>query len=122
MSWAPLSHEINVCRGFLVKVSEGQWRKKRMLEKEIEEKLVEKVRGLNGLCLKFTSPSLTGVPDRMILLPKGKIGFVEVKRKGQRPKKIQRLRIKQLKELGFLVFVLDDREKIEEILDEIQAT
>ena len=93
-----------------------------MLEKEIEEKLVEKVRGLNGLCLKFTSPSLTGVPDRMILLPKGKIGFVEVKRKGQRPKKIQRLRIKQLKELGFLVFVLDDREKIEEILDEIQAT
>ncbi|WP_018659209.1 VRR-NUC domain-containing protein [Allofustis seminis] len=93
-----------------------------MLEKEIEEKLVEKVRGLDGLCLKFTSPSLTGVPDRMILLPRGKIGFVEVKRKGQRPRKIQELRIKQLKDLGFLVFVLDDREKIEEILDEIQAT
>ena len=71
------------------------------------------------MCLKFTSPSMTGIPDRIILLPKGKIGFVEVKRKDERPRSIQIKRINDLRDLGFKVVVLDDEKNIDKILKEI---
>ncbi|QZO76329.1 VRR-NUC domain-containing protein [Helcococcus kunzii] len=90
-----------------------------MREKEIEEGLVKKVKTLNGLCLKFTSPSMTGVPDRLIFLPGGKIGFVEVKRPGQKPRPIQEKRIRQFKDLGFKVYVLDDKKEIDGIIKDI---
>ena len=50
------------------------------LEKEIEAKLVKLVKSHNGLCLKWTCPGWAGVPDRIILLPRGRIYFVELKR------------------------------------------
>lgn len=90
-----------------------------MLEKEIEKALVDKVKALGGLCLKFISPSMTGIPDRIVLLPGGRIGFVEVKRPSQIPRPIQIKRIIQLRDLDFKCFVLDDKEKIDEILKEI---
>lgn len=90
-----------------------------MLEKNIEVELSGSVKKKKGLCLKFTSPSMRGIPDRIILLPKGKVGFVEVKRPGQRPRPIQVKRIKQLRELGFKVFVLDGKEQIENIIQKI---
>ena len=43
-----------------------------------------------GLCLKFTSPSMTGIPDRIILLPKEKIEIIELKRPGREPRPIQK--------------------------------
>jgi hypothetical protein len=52
-----------------------------MMEKSIEQKLVAKVKKLGGICPKFISPGYDGMPDRLVLLPKGKIGFVEVKKK-----------------------------------------
>lgn len=90
-----------------------------MLEKDIERKLVKETKTCKGMCLKFTSPSMTGMPDRIILLPKGKIGFVEVKRKGEKPRPIQIKRISDLRDLGFKVFVLDDEKDIDKILKEI---
>lgn len=50
-----------------------------MLEKDIERKLVQEVKALGGLCLKFTSPGVRGVPDRIVMLPGGRIIFVEMK-------------------------------------------
>ena len=50
-----------------------------MREKETEAKLVKAVRKLGGLAPKFVSPGLDGVPDRLILLPGGKIAFIELK-------------------------------------------
>ena len=90
-----------------------------MLEKDIERKLVKETKSYDGMCLKFTSPSLIGVPDRIVLLPRGKIGFVEVKLPGERPRPIQVKRIEELRELGFKVFVLDNKNDIKKILDEI---
>lgn len=90
-----------------------------MLEKTIESKLVTRTKAIDGMCLKFTSPSLRGVPDRIILLPEGKIGFVEVKAPGKKPRPIQVKRIKQLRDLGFKVFVLDDEKDIDKILNKI---
>lgn len=90
-----------------------------MLEKELERKLVKETKAFGGLCIKFTSPSLMGVPDRLVLLPRGKMGFVEVKRPGEIPRPLQQKRMKQLSDLGFPVFVLDDEKKIVNVLQAI---
>ena len=92
-----------------------------MLDKEIESALVKRVKENKGLCLKFTSPSMTGIPDRIILLPEGKVGFVETKRPGGEPRPIQRKRISQFKSLGFKVYVIDSKDNIDKIISEIEG-
>lgn len=93
-----------------------------MLESLIEQHLVREVNRRDGLCLKFNSQSMTGIPDRIILMKNGTVGFVEVKQKGKKPRPLQELRMKQLRQLGFKVYTLDEKEKIGEILDEICST
>ncbi|WP_448913186.1 VRR-NUC domain-containing protein [Gemella sp.] len=93
-----------------------------MLESLIEQHLVKEVNRRDGLCLKFNSQSMTGIPDRIILMKNGTVGFVEVKQKGKKPRPLQKLRMKQLRRLGFKVYTLDEKEKIGEILDEICST
>lgn len=93
-----------------------------MLESLIEQHLVREVNRRDGLCLKFNSQSMTGIPDRIILVKNGTVGFVEVKQKGKKPRPLQELRMKQLRRLGFKVYTLDEKEKIGEILDEICST
>ena len=93
-----------------------------MQERAIEEKLRVESQKRGGLAMKFISLGLVGVPDRIVALPQGKIGFVELKAPGEKPRKIQVRRMEQLRKLGFLVYVLDDKEKIGEILDDIQGT
>lgn len=93
-----------------------------MLESLIEQHLVKEVNRRDGLCLKFNSQSMTGVPDRIILMKNGTVAFVEVKQKGKKPRPLQELRMKQLRQLGFKVYILDEKEKIGEILDEICST
>ncbi len=44
---------------------------------------------------------MTGIPDRIILLPKGKIEIIETKRPGREPRTIQKKKIRQFKDLGF---------------------
>lgn len=90
-----------------------------MLEKELEKKFAEEVKVVGGRAFKFVSPGNTGVPDRIVVMPGGKIGFVELKQKGKKPTKLQSLQIKRLKELGCFVAVLDDDENIGEILENI---
>ena len=67
-----------------------------MLEKEIEQSLVRSVKKMGGRCLKFTCPGLDGVPDRLVLLPKGKCAFVELKAPDKKPRALQIKRMKQL--------------------------
>ena len=92
-----------------------------MLEKAIELKLVKEVGKNKGLCLKLVCAGFFGMPDRMVLLPKGKLGFVEVKAPGKKPRAMQIVRHKQLRALGFKVYVLDGEEQIERIIDEIRG-
>lgn len=93
-----------------------------MREKEVEQKLVKAVRARGGICPKWVSPGYDGVPDRIVLLPGMHMGFVEVKVPGEVPRPLQVSRHRLLRKLGFLVYVLDDPEKIGGILDDIQAT
>ena len=90
-----------------------------MREKVIEQKLVSAIKIMGGICPKLTSPGFDGMPDRLVLLPKGKFGFVEVKAPGEKPRPLQIARHKLLRKLGFKVYVLDDIEQINRILDEI---
>jgi len=93
-----------------------------MQEKLTERKLAEAVKSAGGMCPKFVSPGLDGMPDRIVLLPDGKIGFVEVKAAGKAPRALQFRRHEQLRALGQKVFLLDRAEQIGRIIDEIQAT
>ncbi len=90
-----------------------------MRERQIEKKLADAVRGAGGICPKLVSPGFDGMPDRMILLPGGKIGFVEAKAPGQKPRPLQTRRHAQLTALGFKVCVLDGTEQIPGIIREI---
>lgn len=94
-----------------------------MLERTIENKLRTAVKQAGGIALKFTSPGLAGVPDRLIILPPGgKYAFIEVKRPSQKPRPLQKARHAQLKKLGCHVYVLDNPDNITDILNEIQTT
>ena len=93
-----------------------------MREKQIEQKLVQAVRKIDGMCLKFVSPNFDGMPDRLILLPGGKIAFAELKAPGKKPRPLQLVRHKALMKLGFRVYIIDRMEQIGAILDEIQSS
>lgn len=90
-----------------------------MREKEIESRLVREVKRRGGLCLKWVCPSFDGVPDRIVMMPGGRIGFVEVKAPGQKPRPLQLSRHKLFRRLGFRVYVVDQCEQIPPTIDEI---
>ena len=93
-----------------------------MLEKIIEQELVKQVKARGGLCLKLNSQSMSGIPDRLVLMKNGKIGFVELKQKGKKPRSLQVRRMNQLMELGFYCSLIDDKEQVGGVLDEICTT
>ena len=92
-----------------------------MREREIERKLVNAVKKQGGLCWKFTSPGTAGVPDRIVLMPKGRIAFVETKAPGETMRPLQEKRKRQLESLGFKVFCLDSIEDIPKLISEIEG-
>lgn len=92
-----------------------------MREKIIEQLLVKAVKNSGGIVPKLVCPGFDGMPDRLVLLPRGKIGFVEVKAPGKEPRPLQVARHGLLRRLGFKVYVLDDPEQIGGILDEIRT-
>lgn len=91
-----------------------------MRESAVENKLRDAAKKRGGIALKFTSPGLSGVPDRLIILPDGKYAFVEVKRPGGKTRPIQEIRHRQLRNLGCKVYVLDHPNQIQELINEIQ--
>lgn len=92
-----------------------------MIEKQIEQKLVRAVKAAGGIAPKFTSPGFGGMPDRMVLLPFGRMAFVEVKAAGCKPRPLQESRHGMLRHLGFKVWVVDDVGQIDLILSDIRG-
>ena len=93
-----------------------------MREKTIEQKLKTAVGAMGGIAPKFISPGLDGAPDRLILLPGGRMAFAEVKAPEKRLRPLQVKRKRQLESLGFRVYLIDSPEQIGGVLDAIQAT
>lgn len=86
-------------------------------EKDIEAYLVRRVKELGGVAYKFVSPGHAGVPDRLVCFPGGYQCFVELKAPGKKPRPLQEVEIRKLRDLGFRVFVADSREQVDEMMD-----
>lgn len=94
---------------------------KRANEKPIEAKLRKGVTRLGGLCLKLPAVYFTGIPDRLCLLPGGRVYFVETKSSGKDLSPRQ-LYVKNLLEgLGFEVFKMDSEAALAEFLKGVEA-
>jgi hypothetical protein len=93
-----------------------------MRERDIEQKLVKSVESAGGKAWKFTSPGTDGVPDRILLLPSGRIFFAELKAPGRKLRPLQKRRKIQLEHLGFTVFVIDSPEQIDEVLRQMKGS
>lgn len=93
-----------------------------MLESEIEKILIIEVKKHGGVALKFVSPGMIGVPDRIVLMKNGKMAFVELKAPGKKLRLIQEKRKLQLENLGFKVYVIDNIEVIGAVIYEIEKS
>lgn len=92
-----------------------------MLESGIEARLKERVKQIGGRCVKWISPGWSGVPDRIVLMPEGRIVFAELKQAGKKERPLQKRRQAQLREMGFTVYeTVDSYEKIEQIIEDLQ--
>lgn len=79
-------------------------------ESTVENNLVKKVKAAGGTAYKFTSPGRKAVPDRLVLLPGGRVVFVECKAPGEQPRTDQVREHNRLRALGFKVVVLDSKD------------
>ena len=91
-----------------------------MRENEVEKAFVDAVSDAGGRALKFTSQTMNGVPDRLVLLLGGKCAFVELKAPGKQMRPLQRKRRPQLEALGFPVFCVDKIEQIQPVIKALQ--
>lgn len=87
-------------------------------ERDIEAYLVRKMQEIGGIAFKFTSPSRRGVPDRLCLFPNGRMMFVELKRPGAKPTKLQEREHRRIQYLGQRVDVLDSKEQVLTLIEE----
>ncbi|MBG6240455.1 MAG: VRR-NUC domain-containing protein [Candidatus Symbiopectobacterium sp. Clec_Harlan] len=78
-------------------------------ESTIEKHLVAEVKKAGGIAYKFVSPGRHAVPDRIVLLPGGRLVFVECKAPGKAPRADQQREHARLRALGFTVVVLDSK-------------
>lgn len=79
-----------------------------MLEKQIEAKVCDYAKERGLLVYKFTSPARAAVPDRLFVLPNGKIFFCEFKRGGQKATAAQEREHHRLRQHKVVVYVIDD--------------
>ncbi|WP_438449372.1 VRR-NUC domain-containing protein [Gorillibacterium sp. sgz5001074] len=82
-----------------------------MRERDIENTLVKAVKAAGGLCWKFVSPGMSGVPDRIVLMPGMPACFVELKAPGGKPTPLQLKRHDELQARGFQVDIVRSKEE-----------
>ena len=90
-----------------------------LLESVIEKRLKKEIEKIGGKALKFISPGMSGVPDRIILLPHGRIVFVELKAPGKKRRKLQEYRAKELQNLGFRVECIDSIDGVQNFVKQL---
>lgn len=93
-----------------------------MLEKNIEAKVCGYARERGLLAYKFTSPAHAAVPDRLFILPGGRMFFCEFKRRGQKPTPAQEREHKRLRAYDVPVFVIDNVDDGLRMIDEMLTT
>jgi len=89
-------------------------------EKRVEALLVSGVKRMGGEAYKFVSPGNSGVPDRIILMPGGKIYFVELKREDGQLTNLQRRQINRIRKMDCRVEVLHGLVEVSNFLLRLQ--
>lgn len=85
-------------------------------EKKLERSLKSLVElKLKGWSLKLLSLHISGLPDRICLIPQGRIFFAEIKTTGKKPRPIQLWVHAKLRSMGFDVYIIDCTQHIKEI-------
>ena len=92
-----------------------------MLEKDVEKKLIRGIKKLGGRAYKWVSPGNAGVPDRIIIMPEGRIYFVELKTDTGRLSGLQRQQITFIAKHGAEVWVLYGAEDVEGFINYLAA-
>ena len=92
-----------------------------MNEKLIERNLIKAVESSGGLAIKMFCPFFTGMPDRLVLMPGGKLWFVELKSTNKKQSKRQVYVSGLLQKLGFSVWVIDNRLELNQFLHEVHS-
>lgn len=85
-------------------------------EKLLEKKLSREIKKLGGWAIKLLPFIISGLPDRLILLPGGVCMFAEIKTTGKVLRPVQKLIIRRLRKLGFDVRVIDTSEGIKKLI------
>ena len=92
-----------------------------MRENVIEKAFVDAVAKAGGIAFKFTSQTMNGVPDRLVLFIGGRCAFVELKAPGKQMRLLQRKRRQQLEALGFPVFCIDNLNQVQPAVNALLA-
>ena len=88
-----------------------------MVESQLEARLVQGVKALGGIAYKFVSPGNRGVPDRLVVLPGGRLLFAELKADGGRLSRQQAYQRESLRRLGEEVWTVGGENGVQESLD-----
>ena len=88
-------------------------------EKALEKELRERCKALGWMCIKLTSQYQRGLPDRLILMPGGRVCFAEIKTTGKKPTAPQKLTHERLRALGYRVEVVDTTERLDNLIVEL---
>lgn len=90
-----------------------------MLEKQIEAYLVKRVKEIGGIAYKFTSPSNRGVSDRIVVLPKGGVWFIELKRAGGKLTRLQVMFAETMHVMGQRYACLWSKEEVDKWISQL---
>ena len=93
-----------------------------MRERTVEQHLVKSLDKIGVPCVKFLPDLQRGMPDRIILLPGGKVVWVELKTESGSLSEIQKIRHRWLQQVGQIVKVVWSVEEADKLIDEIKST
>lgn len=88
-------------------------------ESAIERKLGREIKKLGGMCIKFKSPTMDGVPDRLIFLPWRRLYLVETKSATGDPSPLQLIVHKMFAAIGWPVYIVSNDQELNDFIEEV---
>ncbi len=93
-----------------------------MTEREVERFFKAQLEKRGAIVWKFVSPGQAGVPDRVVLLPGGRVVFAEMKAPGEKPRPLQRAVFARMARAGHPVYIIDSREAVKKFMEEVMPS
>ncbi len=88
-------------------------------ERDVERYFKAQLEKRGALVFKFVSPGQIGVPDRVVLLPGGRVVFAEMKAPRAKPRPLQRAVFSRMARAGHPVYIIDSREAVKKFVEEV---